>query len=388
VEYQQRLAEPVALYLNGGGSPEQLLSLLEAQSEDVPLSVVLRDLTNDGIPEVVVRAYESLVFVCQDGDFVLLLEGGRELGGSLPSPWLDEIADMNANGMPDLALAYEFSGAGADSTLSVEIYEWDGVAFRSLMTKEQREPPLAGAGYGYVGVAKMWNGEMALEDVDGNGTIELVMDGGLVGDIDALLDGGPQRSEIIVWMWNGIEFILQDFRFSEPVYRFEAVQDGDDASLMGDYDEARSAYRAAIEDDALQGWNPARLGFDPLVGAGTPEPTFPPDDPDEQPRLEAYARFRMMLVELLRGRVDMAENQVQILEERLAGRPAASPFVELARVAWQSYLDSQDIGVACSSAVAYATSHAEEIVAPLGTAYYGWLNRDRKPADICPFADS
>ena len=387
VEFAQRLAEPVEQYLNDGGPPEQLLPLLGEQvlDADVSPSVVLQDLTNDGIPEVVVRAYESLVFGCQDGVFILLLKAGSEVGEALPVPWLDRVADMNANGMPELVLAYEFYGAGANSTLSVEIYEWDGVTFRSLIAKGFSGAPLAENGGGFGGVASMFNGVLALTDVDGNRTIELVMESYGAGGLDAVLNGGPDRSEIHVWMWNGIEFILEDVSFSAPTYRFEAVQDGDNASLLGDYDKAMSSYQDVIEDEELQGWNPARLGFDPLVGERTPEPTYPPVDPNERPRLEAYARFRMLLIELVLGRLDEAEDQVRILERDLDDQPSSSPFVELSLIAWQAYLESQDIGAACSLAIDYASSHPEEVLVPLGGAYYGWLNRDYEPDDICPF---
>ncbi len=385
VESERRLSEPVEQYLNDGGSPEQLLPRLKEHAEEVSPSVVLQDLTNDGVPEVVVRAYESLVFGCQDGAFVLLLKAGSEVVESTPSPWLDKVADMNANGMPDLVLAYEFYGAGADTTLSVEIYEWDGVAFQSLIAKEVIQPPLAQNGYGGQGVAYMRNGQPTLKDVDGNGTIELVMDGYAGGGLDALLNGGPDRSEFDVWMWNGVELIFQDVGFSAPAYRFEAVQDGDNASLVGAYDEAVSAYQAAIEDETLQGWNPARLGFDTLVGEGTPVPTFPPDDPNERPRLEACARFRMMLIELVLGQRDRAEEQLGILERDFAGQPSASPFVELSRIVWQGYRESQDMGAACSLASDYASSHPNEVLGPLGGNYYGFLNRDYEADDICPF---
>jgi hypothetical protein len=385
VEHEQRLAEPVEQYLNDGGSPGQLLPLLEEQVLDVAASVVWQDLTHDGMPEVVVRAYESLVFGCKDGQFILMLKAGSEVGEAMPASWFDQIADMNANGMPDLVLAYEFSGAGADTTLSVEIYEWDGLTFQSLIAKEVSEPPLAQNGYGDRGVANMRNGELTLTDVDANGTIELVMEGYVGGGLDAELNGGPQRSERDVWMWNGVEFVLQDASFEAPLYRYEAVQDGDGASLMSDYDKAMLAYQAAIEDETLLGWNPARLGFDPLVGEGTPVPIFPPDDPNERPRLEAYARFRMLLIELVRGRLDRAEDQLRILERDIDHESSAYPFVELSQMAWQAYQESEDIGVACSVAIDYGSSHPQDVLVPLGGTYYGWTNRDYEPEDICPF---
>jgi hypothetical protein len=384
VASEYRLAEPVGQFLNEGGSPALLLQLLQEQVFTVAPSVVSQDLTNDDIPEVIVRAYESLVFGCQNGRVILLLKAGREVEESVPAPWFDRIADVNANGMPDLVLAYEFLGAH-DSTLSVEIYEWDGVAFRTLIAKERTDVPFARNGYGERGVASMWNGNLELVDVDGNGTIEVVMEGGVGGGLDASLNGGPQRSERHVWMWNGTEFILQNVSFSAPSYRYQAIQDGDDASLVGDFDGAMSFYQAAIEDDDLQGWNPARLGFDSFVGEGTPVPTFPPVDPNERPRLEAYGRFRILLIELLRGRLDRAEDQLRDLRGGFDQQSFAYPFVEMSEIAWQAYLDSEDMAPACSLVIDYVSSHAEEVLVPLGSTYYGWLNRDYEPEDICPF---
>jgi hypothetical protein len=186
-------------------------------------------------------------------------------------------------------------------------------------------------------------------------------------------------------MWNGIEFILQNVSFSAPSYRFQAIQDGDDASLVGDFDRAMSFYQAAIEDDDLQGWNPARLGFESLVGERTPVPTFPPADPNERPRLEAYGRFRILLIELLRGRLVSAEDQLRILKGGFDRPSFTYPFVELSEIAWQAYFDSEHMGVACSLVIDFASSHQDEILVPLGSTYYGWLNRDYEPEDICPF---
>ena len=381
---EYRLEEPVGQFLNDGGSPGRLPQLLGEQGFTVAPSVVLQDLTNDGVPEVLVRAYESLVFACENGRFINRLPPSLQVGESVPAPWSDRIADMNANGMPDLVLAHEFWGAH-NYTLSVEIYEWDGATFRTLIADERTDAPFARNGYGERGVAAMYNGNLALVDVDANGTIELLLEGGLEGGLDAQLNGGPQRSERHIWMWNGLEFILQDVSFSPATYRYQAIQDGDDASLVGDFDGAMSSYKAAIEDADLEGWNPAWLGLDSLVGEGTPAPTFPPADPDERPRLEAYARFRMLLIELARGRLDEAENQLRILKAGFGQDSSAYPFVELSEIVWDAHLDTQGMGRACSLAIDYASAHEEQVLAPLGSTYYGFLNRDYDPQDICPF---
>ena len=249
--------------------------MLHGQDFTIEPSVTLADLTNDGVPEVVVRAYESLVFMCQDGAFMLRLSA-EGASGDMPAPGGDKIADLNANGMPELVLADEFWGMH-DYTLMVKIYEWNGAEFQSLIPKEQSRAPSARNGYGELGYAAMWDGHFELVDVDGNGTTELVIEGGVGGGLDALLNGGPQRSERNTWMWNGTQFIFTDVSFSAPEYRFQAIQDGDDASLTGEFDRAIRAYRASIEDDHLNGWNPRQAWFRPTCSARNPRSCTPSD---------------------------------------------------------------------------------------------------------------
>ena len=82
-----------------------------------------------------------------------------------------------------------------------------------------------------------FNGSEIFKDVDGNGTIELLLHGGNDGGYSSC-DIGPVRDETHIWMWNGIEFDLDHMELDPPEYRYQVVFDGDEASLIGSYTNA------------------------------------------------------------------------------------------------------------------------------------------------------
>ncbi len=65
--------------------------------------------------------------------------------------------------------------------------------------------------------------------------------------------------------------------------------------------------------------------------------------------------------------------------------PSGRPYAQLAAAFWQEYHIRRDIGAACSRAIDYARAHAGEILAPLGSRFYGSAYPDYTPEEICPF---
>jgi hypothetical protein len=231
-------------------------------------------------------------------------------------------------------------------------------------------------------------------DTDGNGTLELV----LKQDIPILSEYSmflPWRKEERTCMWDGGAFVLTHVELSPPEYRFQAVQDGDRASLAGEYDKALELYQQAIFSDKLDWWTFERRVHEigvygqEFVIKPTPIPSLLPD-PLEYPNLAAYARFRILLLHLLRGYLPEAQTVYATLQEKFpAGQPGHA-YAELAAAFWDEYQASQSMGLACGKAIEYATAHPVEILAYLGNSdysetYFGQQSLDYQPEDVCPF---
>jgi hypothetical protein len=188
---------------------------------------------------------------------------------------------------------------------------------------------------------------------------------------------GPGRPRHEVWAWNGAAFTFHKSYYDPPVYRFQAVYDADDASLAGDYDAALALYQRAAFDESLLGWGPGQNPVDPQPGIW---------DPDERPRLEAYSRYRILLLHAINNRSDAAQIVYDSLVEKFPSGSPGQPFAELASAFWEEYSANQILADACAEAADYASAHEDDILVPISWPAYGDNEaRTYKPEDICPF---
>jgi hypothetical protein len=183
--------------------------------------------------------------------------------------------------------------------------------------------------------------------------------------------------------------------FDPPEYRFQAVQDGDRLSLSGDYERALDLYQQAILSDNLKWWSPELRKYLQDTYIATPVKPTPLSDKNEYYSLAAYARYRIMLLHLVRGRLPEARVVYNTLQERFGGEEVGHPYAALAAAFWESYQVSQNIEQACHQAIEYAALHEIEILHYLGNlkntedfslAYdHGQQSLAYSPADVCPF---
>jgi hypothetical protein len=376
-------------YLDAGGSADGLQTVLgeliltdgDGAIWQARAQVVVVDVTGNATLDVVV----GLTFLGEGGFadgglFVFRCSDGRYEGGAVtplsgqvhpeggPDPGIRVIQDLNANGLPDIVFSYvEIVGTHANFTRLFRLVEWDGSEFVDLIQSDAYLPD----------AAPVLNGDGVVLDTDGDGTLELVLTNGIGHGYE---DGGPQRARNDVWAWNGYAYALSRSEYQPPAYRFQAVQDGDDAAQAGDYARALAFYQQAISDEALLGWSPGQLWPDSAYGT-SPTPT---PDPDEGPRLTAYATYRMMLAYVLQGSLaeaQVAHGTLEQLPEDTVGRP----YADLALTFWEEYSASGNVGEACARAAAFAQAHADDILAPLGSGFYGYYNRDYERQELCPF---
>lgn len=377
--------------LDAGASYQMIVDALDqALGEFNP--VYLRDLTGDGVPELINRSlFQLFIYNCVQG------ENRRsdlpEFIGRGP-PEIFDFTDMNANGTPDLVLLV------TDHNSSIVIYEWNGNEYIQLVRTTHGEGTTK---MSRIAKALHWyEKDMGLEsavlfglpeiditDVDGNGTNELILtdDGPIF--LDSLRNFGPWRGKRLVYTWDGIHFLLSSIEMGPPEYRFQAVQDADQAALVGDYDRALVLYQDAIFNEDLASWTSEHRRY--LAQAfdaeweGKPTPTPPPADPDEYSILSAYSRFRIMLLYLMQSWDDEAQVVYETLQEIYPEDSAGHFFVEVAQEFREPFEFTSSIGYGCERAIDYVEGK-EEILAVLGDQGHGSQSHRYAAEDICPFS--
>ena len=369
---------PVLDFLNAGGTSKAVVEFFShGNLEYDEKHFFERDLTGDGIPELAISYLHLYIFGCYQGDYRMVLKADNyDLINSVPAPWIVSSADMNLNGVPDIVVESYFK----PSTL-VRIYEWDGEHFQSLIKGADRLFDV------HEDVAYLGDAETSLADVDNNGTVELLLTGGIPTHPSIFMDGYPWRQVTITYMWNGENFTLQREELAPPQYKFQAIQDGDRASIASDYAPALELY-ALILNGGLESWSEAdRENFLTQYQAGVsgrPTPTSLPIDLVEKESLSAYARYRIMLLYLLQQDESQAQVVYNTLQRQYSYQQPGYSYAELATAFWTEYQLSRDMGQACAKAMDYAVVHPE-ILKPLGSDYHGWQSDIYEPEDICPF---
>jgi len=372
-------------YLNEGGEAERIQTAFDvwkaegswtAGAFDRGGRVLQADVTGDGVPEILIDAYDQqqatpqrfFIFGCQAGTYrTLVALTSRYSGQRYDFPLIE---DMNGDGVPEVVVSYR-SGRAPNLYLSVLIFEWDGRDFRNLMAADDT----------------LVNATYQVRDIDHNGTLDLVMSGGQMVSSDGSLIA-PTHQTVQTWAWNGQRFVRTSVEegFAAPVYRFQAVREGDAAGRAGELGFAMALYDQAIMDETLLGWNPAWLQMalvNPEMPAASASPT-PSPDPEEGPRLETYTRYRIAVLYAVQGFVQEAEVEFTLIQNS-SPSPSSLPYARLADAFWQEYRVQGDIGAACSRAIEYARAHADQILSPLGSRVYGSAYPDYTPEEICPF---
>jgi tetratricopeptide (TPR) repeat protein len=208
---------------------------------------------------------------------------------------------------------------------------------------------------------------------------------------------GPFREKAFTYTWNGQEFVFKQVDFAPAKYRFQAVQDGDRATLQGNYDQALEFYQQAIFSDQLEWWTPESMDYEHALAYHalyadlklTPVPTIMPD-PSEYPYLAAYARFRILLLHTARGYLPEAKIVYDTLQEKFPPDQPGHVFADIASAFWDEYQLSKRLGKACTKAIEYAANFPTEVLFYLGdneytTRNYGIQSPMYKIEDICPF---
>jgi hypothetical protein len=366
--------EPYLDYLNAGGDPNRLPSVLQPERG--------LDLTGDGVPELLVRYSGVFVFGCSQGKYLALLDRADPVGFTYPQ--IEIIADANKNGIPELVVG-AYPGTFAD----YEVIEWDGLAFRNLLAPAPSpELPFVPSTEGKWFSCQFC--EPSFADIDADTQYELVFTSNPGGSPrDPAMFAFPWRGQTDIFEWDGTMYVPYESRRSAPEYRFQAVQDGDRQTLFGDHVAARSSYNQAISDESLAWWSEGKYLTNQLAAESlwsqAPTPTMLAPDADEFPSLASYASYRLSIIQLLDGHKDEALATLAEMSERYPDGVSGSIYANLASVFMQSYQASGDLGAACAQAVAYAREQGGPVLYYLGSQHHGPQATIYLPEYLCPF---
>jgi hypothetical protein len=364
-------------FLNAGGDPKLL-----AQHN----IVTIEELNADDVPEILVQPYtifkSLLLFSCSDGEYreQLFRDDNSDIGLAEHIVIL-AIDDLNQNGVPEVVFKTITCLWGRCGSLF--IVEWDGEKFARL-TKDESWDEI-------VDYAEMDDPkDVYLKDLDNDGIPELVWIGELPpeghGDY---WDYYPLRLATHVYKWDGNNYSALPVSYSAPEFRFQAIQDGDRATLASDYEKAVGFYELAISSNSLDWWveerrlyNLSQHGFTTCDGSPCPSPN---PNPKERPILSAYARFRIMLIHVLTNDLGEAEKNYRQLLLDFPSDNAGYPIAEMATLFWDEYLTSKDVSKACGVSINFIGNQRDVLILLRGNTTSQNIHYDRNPNEVCPF---
>lgn len=336
----------------------------------------VQDFTNDGVSELAMGIERFYIFGCKNGQYETLLEF-QPNQYSTPAI-IFSVEDNNHNGITEITFLIDFDSHGGKY---YQIYEWNGDRFANLIPSGYHDIPDAGV------IRIEGSGELYFEDIDNDFVKELISDTG-IPIWDVYYTGLPWRNERTYYRWNGQQYAILKREFSQPEFRFQAVQDGDDATLKNLFDKAQGFYQEAIFSETLMGYSPEirenlQKAYD-IQRADFPTPTPYPVSAEEYPRLAAYAYYRIMLLHAVQGNASDAGKVYNTLQQKFGSDPYGRPYVEMATAFWETYQSTHKMYGGCAAAIQYAAEHPE-ILIPLGSDYHGSQSHTYVPADVCPF---
>ncbi len=361
--------------------PEQSIDEAAQQIVKEPKSVpspIVMDVTNDGPSEIILSGDSSdgsgtgsiYIVGCKNSSYMVLKEVSSL---EYPSPQLWTVQDLNGNGIPEIVIAIRTCG-GFGSCWMIYVLEWNKDAFQNIADEQINQD------------ISPWLEKLDFSDIDQNGITEIIVSRELPSHPDSLSDG-TWRKYTEIYSWNGKAYVPVRRTLTPAQFRFQAIQDADDATARQNYDLALSLYQDAIFSDKLEWWSFDRyLYYKNNLWVSIKSTAVPTPYPDstEYPKLAAYAYYRIMLIHIIQGHESDAGTIYKTLQQKFSNDPNGRPYVEMANDFWNAYQSTQKMYDGCAAAIEYAAEHPD-ILAPLGSDYHGRQSHFYEPSDVCPF---
>jgi hypothetical protein len=384
------IPDPATLAKNEDSAKDTILNILNSGGADALIekyeisypkkSFAAIDVTGSGLPEIFISVDNDLYgFACIDSKYQLVLStSSYEYALSIVSAH-----DMNLNHIPDLVVG-KYT---CHFCIGAQIFEWDGKQFKSLI----KAPPFGNQDTDdRIDVAEFQGyGNIEVSDTNSDGTLELILTGGTPSYLAGQTGGdGHWREKTAIYAWDGENFSLHSEYYNDPVFRYEAVQDGDDFFENGEYSQALTLYEEVINNEKLASWSYDE--WQKLViqneHLDLPDVNKMPFDPIEYQQLTAYAKYRIIVIHTIQGQVQKAEDLSEELQKSIPENPFSQPYAEMAVVYLDEYDSSNDIKTSCKAVINYAKNHPEALT-PLGNTtenfQYGFWSKHYDPETVC-----
>ena len=347
----------ISAYLSQGGTPANLLAILRNAKaiDDQGGGVFSIDLSGDGEPEIIASIVDPfsadqstapsgmlLIYGCEKRQVTLWY--AKTAPRPNPPPRIVQTGNFIAAPRGN-QIAVQTASCGASTCFErLEVLGWDGQALVSLLAEPLELPA----------------GQYQLVQADADAPIEIEAQKGVIGSIGA----GPQRTEKQLWDWNGAQYIEVKSAPSPVEYRIHAIYEADDAFNACDYQTAIDWYGRAITDEALKDW---------LTESGYAKA-------HDRDTLKAYARFRLLLIGLLRGDANAADQLAALTAEYPEGSPVHQTQ-QMAQLLRDKYQATQSWAETCAAVNNFANQEYQ-IIDDLGL--FGYANRMYTSDDMCP----
>jgi hypothetical protein len=358
-------SEKLVAYLNKIGTIEQLPEQLDAL--DIEHEIFPVDMNGDGILEfvlnVIVPSEEypgdrgTAVLQCHDGSYQGIFDIWWGYYHYFDYTFSD---DLDNDGNLDVIIAGGFAGSACDLEPTVLLWN-EGVIIDA--SPDYRELELGCS-----------HEDMVLtENIDSDGTKELIVSGWTVGH----LDYAPPRTITQTFTLRNKAYILQTTELGPPEYLVHLLDDAQRALDSGDLVLAAQLYEDVAQNQLLptvSSYNIAPFHMAEELGV---EPDYP------QEYQQAFALFRLAALQTVQGNTAEVNWALAQLQERF---PEGTPGSELTSLALL-LVDFLQKGNSPEASCEIVFQKIEQSYPQLATHYYwggniAWYRNET----ICPFA--
>ncbi len=333
--------------------PEELIR--EAfQAENITLDrqqILITDLNHDGKPDYVLSIPDPdsrlspksglmLVYLCGEMQCSLVWKSASPEGTSAPT--FERAQDLNSDGSTEILTGYTSCNAYSCSKL-LHLYNWNGQSLENRMEGASSDLP--------------------------NPVIEVRPRGGkpaiwVTGSSVQSVSAGVQRSLTRVWVYSADtgRWQVAAEEKAPAVYRIHALQDAEAFFKQRLFDRAVPIFeRIAINQPPYQDFLNSAL---------------------EQEYINAYARFRLVMIAVLEG--DKAAQDRWTAELRKYAETSAVNQAYLEAVSqFADQWAGQSPEKTCELLMQWGRRNLH-VLEELGAQRFGFTNREFLPADLCP----
>ena len=355
--FQYSSPESFVEYLNAGGSPANLQrgfnSLIQQKTSIKGGQIETIDLSGDGTPEVIVDAILGngtlwQILGCNQGEYRALINNDEP-----DERYLRFAVDLNGDKLPEI-ISYRKTQPESTPLYKFMVEEWNGHQITSLLDESR---------FNEIGKRlptdifdwqrTITNGTITTRDINGDGIFEVTIQGGLVTPVPTC-ETRFERQFTEKWAWNGKSFQFSDRVYVLPIYRFQRSADGDLAFALKQYDLALTAYQDVLFDANLFTRDQYLLQLDFCKGIESGSNNISVQN--EHSQLEAYARWRILLINTINGSTDAMQVVYQTLQDKFPENKPGHAYAVIAKAFWERYQQNQNIADACDSADVAAKS--------------------------------